>query len=87
MKRILIAAVVVLAAFTVSPAAQAEPGGGATRVEYCHTFFPGSEGHFTVTPSGNVIHSCRYPGPAQGGGVDSIFSVCFITPAGNINCN
>ena len=86
MKRILIASVVIMAALTVGPAAQAELGGGATRVEYCHLFFPGSEGHFTVTPSGNVIHSCSYPGPAQGGGVDTIFGVCFVTPAGNINC-
>lgn len=86
MKRIVIASVVVMAALTVGPAAQAEPGRGATRVELCHVVFPGSEGHFTVTPSGNVIHSCRYLGPAQGGGVDTVFGVCFITPAGNINC-
>ncbi len=86
MKHILIASVVAVAALTLGPAAHAEPGGGATRVEYCHIFFPGSEGHFTITPSGSLVHSCRYPGPAQGGGIDPIFGVCFVTPAGNINC-
>ena len=55
-------------------------------MELCHIVFPGAEGYFTVTPSGNVIPSCRYPGPAQGGGVDTVFGVCFMTPAGNINC-
>ncbi len=86
MTRIVIASVVAIAALAVGPAAHADPGGGSTRVELCDVVFPGSEGYFTVTPSGNVIHSCRYPGPAEGGGVNTVFGVCFITPAGNINC-
>jgi hypothetical protein len=88
MRRLMIASLLVIAAFTVAPAAQADPGGGALHVEFCSTFFPGSDGgKFTLTPSGNVNHACRYPGPGGGGGVGTIFGVCMITPAGNINCN
>lgn len=94
MKRLLIAAVVVLAALTVSPAAHAghspEPQGGAFHAE-C-TRFPGpfegaTGGEIIIAPGGVINANCRYPGPAEGGGADTSIPGCVITPAGNFQCH
>ena len=88
MKRLLIAVLIFLAVTNNAPAASAEPDGGAFHVE-CSYLFPESEGGQAVlTPLGGVNHSCRYEGPAEGGGADTTaFGSCVQTPAGNINCN
>ena len=90
MKRLLIALLVV-AALTMTPTAQATPGGGAFHAE-C-TNFPGpfpeaTGGEIIITPHGNINANCRYPGPAEGGGAEHLPGVgCVITPAGNFQCN
>lgn len=91
MKRLLIALLVVAAALTMTPTAQAAPGGGAFHAE-CTNFpgpFPGATGgEIIITPHGNINANCRYPGPAEGGGAEHLPGVgCVITPAGNFQCN
>lgn len=88
MKRVLIVLFVIMAALTVAPTAHAEPGDGAFHAE-CTRFpgpFPGATGgEIIITPSGNILANCRFPGPAEGGGVETVLS-CVITPAGNFQC-
>jgi hypothetical protein len=89
MKRLLLAPLLALATFTVAPAAHADPGDGAFHAQ-CTNFpgaFPGATGgEIIITPDGNINANCRYPGPAEGGGVERVLS-CVITPAGNFQCN
>lgn len=88
MKRLLVAPFVVMAALTVAPTAHAQPEDGAFQAQ-CTNFpgaFPGAiGGEIIITPSGNILANCRYPGPAEGGGVEEVAS-CVITPAGNFEC-
>ena len=88
MKRLVILSFILIAAFASNSTAQAEPGGGAAHVD-CTYIFPDSEGGKTViTPRLGVNHSCRYAGPAEGGGADTdAYGLCVLTPAGNLNCN
>jgi len=91
MKRLLIAPLVLAAAFIAVPAASAAPGGGAFQVE-CTRFpgaFPGATGgQIIITPHGNINANCTYAGPADGGGADTTtYAGCVITPAGNFQCN
>ena len=87
-RRLILASVVVVAGLGGTPAAQADPGGGAFHAP-CTRFpgaFPGATGgEIIITPSGNILANCRYPGPAEGGGVESVLD-CEITPAGNFQC-
>ncbi len=86
MKRLLLAPLVVTAALALAPTAQ---GAGAYHAE-CTTFFPGSTGgEITVTPGGAIEANCRYPGPAEGGGVVPAGGTnnCVIAPAGNFQCH
>ena len=84
MKRLVIAAFVVMGGLSVAPAASAE---GAFHAE-CTRFRPGTiGGEIIITPSGNILLNCRYPGPAEGGGAEHLAGVeCVITPAGNFQC-
>ncbi len=89
MKRLVAAAFLVAASIGVTPAAHADPGGGAHHAQ-C-TDFPGpfrgaTGGEIIQTPGGVINANCRYPGPAEGGGADHFFG-CVITPAGNFQCN
>ncbi len=91
MKRRLLAPLVVTAALAIAPTAQAQAdpaGTGAFHAE-CTRFpgaFPGAiGGEIIITPSGAILANCRYPGPAEGGGVEKIAN-CIITPAGNFQC-
>jgi hypothetical protein len=88
MRRLPIAAAIMLAALAAAPAAHADPGGGAFQAS-CTRFpgpFPGAiGGEIIITPSGNILANCRYPGSAEGGGVESVLD-CEITPAGNFQC-
>ena len=87
MKRLLIAPLAVMASLLVVPAAHADPGGGAFQTE-CTRFRPGTiGGNIIITPSGNILLNCRYPGPAEGGGAEHVAGVCVITPAGNFQCH
>ncbi|MCA1709266.1 MAG: hypothetical protein LC808_40690 [Actinobacteria bacterium] len=91
MKRLLIAPLVVAAALTVAPTTHADPGGGAFHVQ-CTDFpgaFPGATGgELIVAPGGTFNSNCRYPGPAEGGGVEiPQNTVCIVTPAGSMHCN
>lgn len=91
MKRLVVAAFVVMAAFTVAPNAGADPDGGAFHAE-CTDFprvFPGATGgEIIITPHGNINANCRYPGPAEGGGAEHLPGTgCVIAPAGNFQCN
>lgn len=85
MRRLVVAAFVVAASLGVAPAAQAE---GAYHAE-CTRFRPGTiGGEIIITPAGNILLNCRYPGPAEGGGADvTSYAGCVITPAGNFQCN
>ncbi len=86
-KRLLLAPVVLAAALVGAPAAQAEPEGAfqneCTRFPF--VFRGATGGKIIITPSGNILANCRYPGPAEGGGVESVLD-CEITPAGNFQC-
>ncbi len=86
-RRLLLASVVVVAGLGTAPPAQADPGGAFHAP--CTRFpgaFPGATGgEIIITPSGNILANCRYPGPAEGGGVESVLD-CEITPAGNFQC-
>ena len=89
MRRLLVAPLVVMAALTVAPTAHAAPG--AFHAE-CTRFpgpFPGATGgEIIITPSGNILANCRYPGPAEGGGSEFVpGTACHITPAGNFQCS
>ncbi len=88
MKRLVAAAFLVAASIGVTPAAQAESGGGAYQTE-CTRFRPGTVGgNIIITPHGNILLNCQYPGPAEGGGADvTTYEGCVITPAGNFQCN
>lgn len=85
MKRLLLAVPLVLASFVMAPPVHAD---GAFHVE-CTRFpgaFPGATGgDIVITPDGMILANCRYPGPAEGGGVERVNS-CVITPAGNFQC-
>ena len=88
MKRLVIAAFVVIGGLSVAPAASAQ---GAFHVE-CTRFpgaFPGATGgQIIITPHFNINANCRFPGPAEGGGAEHLSGVgCVITPAGNFQCN
>ncbi len=88
MKRLVIAAFVVMGGLGVAPAASAE---GAFRTE-CTRFpgpFPGATGgQIIITPNGNINANCRFPGPAEGGGAEHLPGTgCVITPAGNFLCH
>ena len=91
MKRLVAAAFLVAASLGVTPAAHADPGGGAFQNE-CTRFpgpFPGTTGgKIIMTPHGNINANCRFPGPAEGGGADvTTYEGCVITPAGNFQCH
>lgn len=85
MRRLLFAPLLCLATFVVAPPAHAD---GAFHAQ-CTNFpgaFPGATGgEIIITPQGMILANCRYPGPAEGGGVERV-NTCVITPAGNFQC-
>jgi hypothetical protein len=88
MKRLLIAPLVMMGALTVAPAAHADSVNGAYQTE-CTKWRPGTVGgNIIITPNGNILLNCQYPGPAEGGGADvTSYQGCVITPAGNFQCH
>ena len=89
MRRLSVASLAVVAtlAFAAAPTAHADEYHSAYKVP-CSMVLPGSEGNLVGNWGSNYLANCRYPGPAEGGGVEPVFpgNQCFITPAGNFQC-
>ena len=87
MKRLLVAPLALMASLIVVPAAHADTDEGAFHAP-CTRFRPGTiGGNIIITPSGNILLNCSYPGPAEGGGAEHVTDTCVITPAGNFQCH
>ncbi len=88
MKRLVIAAFVVMGGLSVAPAASAQGAFHAPCTRFPGPFPGATGGEIIITPSGNILANCRYPGPAEGGGAEHLPGVeCVITPAGNFQCH
>ena len=84
-RRLLLASVVAAATVGVAPPAQADPAFQAECTRFPGAFPGATGGKIIITSSGNILANCRYPGPAEGGGVEAVLD-CEITPAGNFQC-
>lgn len=87
-RRLVVAAFVVVGSIAVAPAAQADGAFHAPCTRFPGPFPDATGGEIIITPHGNINANCRYPGPAEGGGADvTTYEGCVITPAGNFQCN